>query len=60
MAGNPTPKLRPAIPATTKMPLDAFVQQFSVPGMSPEQTRGAALAIQSGQGGLPAGAGRGK
>jgi hypothetical protein len=57
MANVPTPKLHTTLPVATKVPLGSFIEQFNVPGMTPEASRNAALLIQSGKAGYPVGTG---
>lgn len=55
---NPLSKVRPTVPMVSKTPLGDFINQMNVPGMTPEQTRAQALAVRTGNAGLPVGSGK--
>lgn len=55
MAKTPSPKIHSGVPAARKVALGAYIEQLTPSGMSPDQTRAAALLVQSGKAGYPAG-----
>ena len=57
MANVIIPKVRPAFPVSSKVPLNNFIAQFNVPGSTPESNHAAALLVRTGNGGCPAGTG---